>query len=270
MSGKGRLISGVVVGAGAMYLLDSDRGAHRRSLLRSDQGEHAGHPVGKPIRWRLVLGAAGGLAAVQGARKGGATGVALGLAGVGLLARAVIPGRTIRLLAEDAEQSLELETMVAIGAPLEAVWELWSNFENFPRFMAHLAEVQKIDEGHSHWVAHGPAGVPIEWDAEVTDWVPQQFIGWCSLEGSPVRTSGQVRFRRTGDRITEMDVRLVFAFPGTRDGQSITSLLGADPERALHEDLGRLKSLLEQAQAELAPAPTPARRAPRRRSKPKS
>jgi uncharacterized membrane protein len=261
-----------------MYLLDPDRGAHRRSLLR-DQGMQAGRRVqtelaaktrqaGKPSPSRLVLGAAGGLLAVRGARKGGATGVALGLAGVGLLARAVIPSRTIRLLREATEQSVELETMVAMGAPVEAVWELWSNFENFPRFMTHLAEVRKVDEGHSHWVAHGPAGIPVEWDAVVTDWVPQQFIGWASLEGSPVRTSGQVRFRRTGDRITEVDVRLVFAFAGGRVGQSITSLLGADPERALHDDLGRLKSLLEEAQEALPPTRT--RRSPRRRSKPKS
>jgi uncharacterized membrane protein len=134
--------------------------------------------------------------------------------------------------------------------------------------MTHLADVRKIDEGHSHWVAHGPAGVPVEWDAVVTDWVPQQFIGWTSLEASPVRSSGQVRFRRTGDRITEIDVRLVLAVPGGGVGQSITSLLGADPERALHDDLGRLKSLLEKAQEELPPIPT--RRPPRRRSKPKS
>jgi len=278
MSGQGKLITGVVVGAGAMYLLDPDRGAERRSLLR-DEGMHVGRRVqtevgakarhvGNPIQSRLVLGAAGGLLAVQGARKGGAAGVALGLAGVGLLARAAIPGRTLRLLKEAAEQSVELETMVAIGAPVDAVWDLWSNFENFPRFMTHLADVRKIDEGHSHWVAHGPAGVPVEWDAVVTDWVPQQFIGWTSLEASPVRSSGQVRFRRTGDRITEMDVRLVLAVPGGGVGQSITSLLGADPERALHDDLGRLKSLLEKAQEELPPRPT--RRPPRRRSKPKS
>jgi uncharacterized membrane protein len=278
MSGQGRLMTGVVVGAGTMYLLDPDRGAHRRTLLRN-QGVHAGRRVktelvaktrhaGKQIQSRLVLGAAGGLLAVRGARKGGAMGVALGLAGVGLLARAVIPGRTIRLLREATEQSVELETMLPIGAPLEAVWELWSNFENFPRFMAHLSDVRKIDEGHSHWVAHGPAGVPVEWDAVVTDWVPQQFIGWSSLEASPVRTSGQVRLRRTGDRVTETDVRLVFAFRGAGVGQSITSLLGADPERALHDDLGRLKSLLEQAQEALPPTRT--RRPPRRRAKPKS
>src|SRR5215216_3075785 len=45
MTGQGKLMTGIVVGAGAMYLLDPDRGARRRSLLR-DQGVHAGHKLG--------------------------------------------------------------------------------------------------------------------------------------------------------------------------------------------------------------------------------
>jgi BON domain len=45
MRGQGKLIAGMVVGAGTMYLLDPDRGARRRSLLR-DQGVHVGHKLG--------------------------------------------------------------------------------------------------------------------------------------------------------------------------------------------------------------------------------
>jgi len=44
MRGKGQLLTGIVLGAAAMYLLDPDRGARRRSLLR-DQGVHAGHKL---------------------------------------------------------------------------------------------------------------------------------------------------------------------------------------------------------------------------------
>jgi uncharacterized membrane protein len=44
MSGHGKLLSGLLAGAGAMYLLDPDRGARRRSLLR-DKGVHASHAL---------------------------------------------------------------------------------------------------------------------------------------------------------------------------------------------------------------------------------
>jgi uncharacterized membrane protein len=138
-----------------------------------------------------------------------------------------------------------MEKTLTIGAPVEVVWGLWSNFENFPRFMAHLREVRKIDEGHSRWVAVGPGGVSVEWDAIVTDWVPKQFIGWTSIEGSEVATTGQVRFRRASDNQTDIDIRLEYAPPAGVLGHGVASLFGDNPKQAMDEDLARLKSLLE-------------------------
>jgi hypothetical protein len=48
MKGSGKLLSGLVLGAGAMYLLDPDRGARRRSLIR-DQGLHASRKLGEGV-----------------------------------------------------------------------------------------------------------------------------------------------------------------------------------------------------------------------------
>jgi uncharacterized membrane protein len=76
MRGQDKFIVGVIVGAGAMYLLDSDQGARRRSLLR-DRGNT-----------RLALGAAGGALALQGVRMKGPAGRALTFLGSGLLSRA--------------------------------------------------------------------------------------------------------------------------------------------------------------------------------------
>jgi uncharacterized membrane protein len=362
MRGQGKLFAGVVVGAGAMYFLDPDRGARRRSLLR-DRGVHAGHKLGhgfaatardtknralgaaaelrgrfrqdqaddevlhervrsaigrvvshpsaisvtvsqggvtlsghvladevdaltqrvgrvrgvEEVRnelqihshadgipalqgsgsapegrenWapatRLLVGSAGGLMALKGSRIRGATGKALRVVGLGLIARAasnIPPRRLVGLGA--GERAIEVEKTISVSVPLEQVWELWSNFENFPRFMAHVREVRKIDEGHSHWVAIGPAGVPVEWDAVVTDWVPEQFIGWASVEGSAVATKGNVRFRPVAAGQTEIDVQLSYNPPAGLVGHAVASLAGADPKQAMDEDLGRLKSLLE-------------------------
>jgi BON domain-containing protein len=49
MRGSGKLLSGVLLGAGAMYLLDPDRGARRRSLMR-DQGLRASRKLGQGAR----------------------------------------------------------------------------------------------------------------------------------------------------------------------------------------------------------------------------
>lgn len=110
MPGQGQLITGVVVGAGAMYLLDPDCGARRRSLLLQ-KGAKVSHQVSDrfpavgaltsggegagldPQRWspriRLILGAAGGLLAVKGLRTRGVGGEMLTALGTALLTRAL-------------------------------------------------------------------------------------------------------------------------------------------------------------------------------------
>lgn len=265
MKGPGKLITGVVVGAGAMYLLDPDRGARRRSLLR-DQGIQARQKLGDGIAatarqpepgpellqesWapatRLVVGSVGGFLALRATRSSGFPGRLLGVVGLGLLARATsnIPPRRLVGIAR-GRHAVDVEKTINVAAPVDRVWELWSNFENFPRFMAHLREVRKVDEGRSHWVAAGPAGVSVEWDAVVTDWVPNQFIGWTTSEGSPIEMTGQVRLRPTSAIATEIDVQLAYNPPAGAAGHALASLLGADPKRAIDDDLVRLKSLLE-------------------------
>jgi uncharacterized membrane protein len=214
------------------------------------QGIGHRHQSLSPGGWRpatrLLLGTAGGLLAVRGVRRGGTTGAALSAVGAGLLAGAVgfDPSRGLIGLAS-RRHMMEVEKTLTIEAPVEAVWRLWSNFENFPRFMSHIREVRTVDEGHSHWVAVGPAGVSMEWDAIVTDWVPEQFIGWTSIEGSPVATTGQVRFRAASDNQTEIDVRFDYAPPAGTLGHAVASLFGDNPKQAMDEDLARVKSLLE-------------------------
>jgi uncharacterized membrane protein len=363
-----RLLAGVIVGAGAMYLLDPDRGARRRSLLR-DQGVHAGHKLGEGLaatardarnrttgaaaslrsrfrpdeaddeivtgrvrsaigrvvshpsaitvsavdgrvtltghvledevddlirkvggvrgvsevsneleihrsaegvpalqgaghlresraellqeNWapttRLLVGTVGGILAFQGVRSRGPGGSALSLLGLGLLARAtsnIPPARLVGLGA--GRRAIDVEKAIRVAAPVDRVWELWSNFENFPRFMSHLHEVRKVDEGRSHWIARGPAGVPVEWDAIVTDWVPNQLIAWKSVEGSTVESAGRVRFQSTADGGTEISVHLSYNPPAGALGHAVAALFGADPKRAMDEDIVRFKSLVEE------------------------
>lgn len=239
MRGQEKLIAGVVVGAGAMYLLDPEQGSRRRSRL----GEGGLHSPGT----RLALATAGGLIARKGARTSGVAGKALSLLGLGLVAGAASNQRTRNLVGLGARRrAVEIEKTLTVTAPVEQVWELWSNFEGFPRFMSHLREVRKIDEGRSHWVAVGPAEVPVAWDAVVTDWVPNQFIGWESVEGSTVETTGRVRFHPTPDGGTQIEIQLSYNPPAGAAGHAVASLFGTDPKQAMDEDLGRLQTLLEQ------------------------
>lgn len=289
MTRQNKLIAGMVVGAGAMYLLDPDRGARRRSLLW-DQSAHARHKLSdglaatarearsrtagaaKELRsrfrtdvgdesdqraerlqdnWppatRLLVGTVGGILAFRGARAKGPGARALSLMGLGLLARAAtnLPPRQLVGLGT-GRRAIEVQKKIRVAAPVEQVWELWSDFENFPRFMSHLREVRKIDEGRSHWVAVGPAGIAVEWDAIVTDWVPNLLVAWKSAEGSTVETAGSVRFQPTAEGETEIDVQMSYNPPAGALGHAVATFFGADPNRAMDEDILRLKSLLEE------------------------
>jgi uncharacterized membrane protein len=143
-------------------------------------------------------------------------------------------------------RAIEVQNAIDIAAPVERVWELWSDYENFPRFMEHIEEVRRTGEGASHWVAAGPAGTKFEWDATTTVSVPNEVLAWCSEEGAAVENAGIVRFRSNPDGTTHIDVRISYNPPAGAIGHAVASLLGTDPKRAMDEDMVRLKSLLEE------------------------
>lgn len=139
-----------------------------------------------------------------------------------------------------------VEKSVTINATPEQLYAFWRNFENLPRFMENLEHVKVIDSKRSHWVAKGPAGFDAEWDAEIINEVPNELIGWRSVEGSRVDNAGSVHFTpATGGRGTELKVVLRYDPPGGIFGAAVSRLLGEDPDWQVQEDLRRLKQLVE-------------------------
>ena len=135
---------------------------------------------------------------------------------------------------------------IRIEQPVEALYRFWRNFENLPKVMTHLEQVIDLGNGHSHWVAKGPAGIPVEWDAEMINDVPNKVIGWRSLPSSDFVTAGSVNFDGSGDgRSTLITVHLQYAPPGSKLGKLVAQLFGDDPSQAIAEDLRRLKRLLD-------------------------
>ena len=140
----------------------------------------------------------------------------------------------------------QVENSVTISAPREQIYTFWRNFENLPRFMKNLESVKVIDEKRSHWVVKGPAGYDAEWDAEIINEIPNELIGWRSVEGSRVDNAGSVSFKpASGGSGTEVRVVLRYDPPGGVIGAAISRLFGEDPERQVQEDLRRFKQLIE-------------------------
>ncbi|MGZ8867581.1 MAG: SRPBCC family protein [Thermoanaerobaculia bacterium] len=143
-------------------------------------------------------------------------------------------------------RGIQVEKTVTINASPEALFTFWRNFENLPRFMENLESVEVIDSKRSRWVADGPAGIDAEWEAEIINEVPNELIGWRSVEGSRVDNAGSVHFTpATGGRGTEVKVVLRYDPPGGKVGAVISRMLGEDPDWQVQEDLRRLKMLIE-------------------------
>lgn len=195
---------------------------------------------------RFVMSVAGSGLAAFGLGRGGAMGVLAASAGAGVLTRALTNLELKRLFGVGAAgRAVEIHKTINIDAPVEDVCQFWSRVENFPKFMTHVREVYRTGEGRSHWVARGPAGLSMEWDAVVTREEPNRLIAWGSAPGAAVENAGWVRFQPNAKGGTQVDIQLSYNPPGGALGHAVAAIFGSDPKRAMDEDLIRLKSLLE-------------------------
>jgi hypothetical protein len=128
---------------------------------------------------------------------------------------------------------------VEVDVPVRTAYDQWTQFEEFPRFMAAVDEVRQLDDTHLHWVAE-VAGHRAEWDAEITEQIPDARIAWRSTSGR--ETTGLVTFESLGRERTLVTVDLEYETEGLTEG--IGSAIGVD-DRQVKADLDRFKELIE-------------------------
>ena len=147
---------------------------------------------------------------------------------------------------QDSAVSVQVKKSITINRSPEELYQFWHELQNLPRFMNDLESVENIGEKRSHWVAKGPAGKRIEWDAEITEDRPNELIAWRSLEGSQVENSGSVRFEPArGKPGSVVRVEIEYRPPAGLLGVTVAKLLGAEPKQQLHENLHRFRQLME-------------------------
>jgi uncharacterized membrane protein len=195
---------------------------------------------------RLLTGLGGAALALYGISRRGLVGTSLSLAGLGLAARGVTNIELKRLVGlGGGRRAIDIQKAINIHAPVQEVYDFWSRFENFPRFMSHVEEITDHGNGRSHWKVSGPAGIPVEWDAVITKQIPNEVIAWKSLPNERIKSAGIVQFLPNPDGSTRITVRMSYNPPAGAMGHAIASLFGTDPKSAMDADLVRLKSLLE-------------------------
>lgn len=140
--------------------------------------------------------------------------------------------------------SSSVQESIELNVPLSTAYNQWTQFEEFPKFMDSVQEVKQIDDTHLHWRAV-VAGKPKEWDAEITEQIPDRRIAWRSTDG--VQNAGAVTFQRVGVNRTRVNLQMDY------DPETVSEKIGdavGAVKLTAKGNLKRFKELVEARGAE--------------------
>jgi uncharacterized membrane protein len=236
-------------------------GPHMRSFQNAGEWHepYAGTDAGQNVSdmERIVSVAAGAGLATIGLTRGRLSGLVLSGLGAALVWRgysgrcqcyAALGINTARenpAVGVPAQHGVKIEKSLHIDRSPEELYQFWRRLENLPRIMSHVDRVDPLDSQRSHWVAKGPLGAPVEWDAEIHNERENELIAWRSIPGGTIDTAGSVHFKRAPNGGTEIVVSMKYNPPAGKLGETIAEWLGDGLEQKLDEDLCRFKSAME-------------------------
>lgn len=109
-----------------------------------------------------------------------------------------------------------VDKTVEVRADIRRVYELWTVFEDYPKFMDVVEHVHLFEEGRMRWAAFFDEDL-LEWDADLIEHIPEERITWHALDG---RETGQVRFEKIDAGSTRVHYQLEYdpaIWPGSPD-----------------------------------------------------
>lgn len=98
-----------------------------------------------------------------------------------------------------------IEKSIELNVPVKTAYNQWTQFEEFPKFMEGVEQVKQIDDKRLHWKAT-IAGKEEEWDAEITEQIPDQRIAWTSKGGA--MNAGLVMFYPLSDNKSKLALQM--------------------------------------------------------------
>jgi uncharacterized membrane protein len=132
-----------------------------------------------------------------------------------------------------------VEKSIEINVPVRTAYNQWTQFEEFPNFMEGVKQVTQIDDTHLHWKAD-IGGKEKEWDAEITEQIPDNRIAWRSRDGA--MNAGVVTFHRLSDSTSKIMVQMEYGPEGLVE--NVGDAVGVVSQRVVG-DLERFKRYIE-------------------------
>jgi uncharacterized membrane protein len=199
-------------------------------------------------------------------RKRGALFAGAGFAGLAAVS-SFAAKRATKVPAEAGAHTIHLNASITILRTPQEVYAAWRDLQHLPRFMSHLETVS--EQGNTvHLRARLPAGLHLEWDASISQDVPNEKIAWASLPGAQLSNRGVVSFSPApGDRGTQVHLFLNYEPIGGAIGHAFMKLFEGLTLEKLRADLRRFKQILElgylmHSDASIHKGPHPARPSP--------
>jgi uncharacterized membrane protein len=132
-----------------------------------------------------------------------------------------------------------IEKSIEVNVPVSTAYNQWTQFEEFPKFMEGVESVTQLDDKRLHWVAE-IAGQRKEWEAEITEQVPDQRIVWQATGG--LYNMGIVTFEPLGGDRTRISLAMDYEPENIVD--TVGDKLGF-ASRRVEGDLDRFKEFIE-------------------------
>jgi uncharacterized membrane protein len=132
-----------------------------------------------------------------------------------------------------------IEKSIEVNVPVKTAYNQWTQFEEFPKFMEGVEQVKQINDKRLHWKAN-IAGKQEEWDAEITEQVPDERIAWTSRGGA--MNTGLVTFRSLSDAKSTLTLQMEYVPDGAveKAGDALGLV-----SRRVEGDLKRFKEFIE-------------------------
>ena len=195
---------------------------------------------------RALAGIAGGALVANCLAKRTPSAALLGTLGFGLGLRAATNMDCGRLFGyAPGRRGLDARKTIVIHAPVERVFNLLSDAENFPHFTSTVKSVQCLGENRVQKMVTIPGGREVVLEERITRREPNEFFAWESDEQSAIQYEGTARFSALDDNATRIDVWMTYNPPGGVLGHSVAHLMGFDPKSQMNDVLMRAKSYLE-------------------------
>ena len=132
-----------------------------------------------------------------------------------------------------------IEESIDVNAPARKVYNQWTQFEEFPRFMVGVLEIRQLDDKRLHWRTN-IGGKEKDFIAEITEQLPDKRIAWRSRSGAS--HVGVVTFHALNDWQTRIMIQMEYEPEGIIENAG--DALGFTTRR-IENDLERFKEFIE-------------------------